>query len=179
MPVPAGMTASVERTPELRDRLPVMSHRGRQAPGQVRRAQQRPPSPSARRPASGSDEWFAAAWFKLLARRWRAVAPGDQGSAAAAHRHAAAGPAQRRLGVPQPAGDYAARLIESCGLEGHSRSAARWSRPSMPTSSSTAAHATAAGHRNADRAGSRQTRVGALPASQLERESAHHRRKTA
>src|SRR4051812_19015884 len=72
------------------------------------------------KPAPHLTEWFAAAWFRL--------APGDGG----ASRHTIKDLLQRRIATQpldqpnagsvfrNPPGDYAARLIEACGLKGFS-----------------------------------------------------------
>ena len=75
-------------------------------------------APGASRPVPRVDEWFAAAWFKL--------APGDSDES----RRVIKELLQRRISTQpldqpnagsvfrNPPGDYAARLIESCGLKG-------------------------------------------------------------
>jgi len=76
------------------------------------------PTPRASRLAPHAEEWFAAAWFRL--------APGD----GEASRHTIKELLQRRIATQpldqpnagsvfrNPPGDYAARLIEACGLKG-------------------------------------------------------------
>jgi UDP-N-acetylmuramate dehydrogenase len=78
------------------------------------------PAPHASRLAPHAQEWFAAAWFRLT--------PGDGD----ASRHTIKELLQRRIATQpldqpnagsvfrNPPGDYAARLIEACGLKGFS-----------------------------------------------------------
>ena len=90
-------------------------------------------------------ECFVAAWLPLPS-----AATGDRARQTIKDLLRAASPASRSMQpnagsvFRNPPGDYAARLIEACGLKGLARSAVPWCRASTPTSSSTGAHATAA-----------------------------------
>ncbi len=80
---------------------------------------------AAKQGALGTDEWFAAAWLRFV-----------RGDGEAARRRIKELLQQRIAAQPlalpnagsvfrNPPGDYAARLIESCGLKGHAVGAAR------------------------------------------------------
>jgi UDP-N-acetylmuramate dehydrogenase len=76
-------------------------------------------------PGTPREEWFVAAWFRL--------APGDgQASQARIKEFLGKRIASQPLQLPNagsvfrnPAGEFAARLIEACGLKGHARGGAR------------------------------------------------------
>jgi len=76
-------------------------------------------------PRTGREEWFVAAWFRLIAGIGEA-------SRARIKEFLAKRIATQPLGLPNagsvfrnPPGDHAARLIESCGLKGLARGGAR------------------------------------------------------